>query len=203
MIHDLELEARLPRAYADLARYPGPAVLREGLALYGVHEYPGGADNPEILRWRDALRDEQRGLEWLDTVFTGDHVPWCGLYMAICALRAGHRPVHPDFLAARSWVRFGAPRAVNEAGVGDVLVFWRGDPGGRSGHVGFYVGEDRTHFHVLGGNQSDSVNIQRIPRTRLLSDGVRRPPLLDGRHPGWGWPVVRSPRMARVSTGES
>ena len=53
-------------------------------------------------------------------------------------------------------------------GLGDVLVFSRN--GG--GHVGFYVGEDTTHYHVLGGNQSDSVNIARIAKNRLF--GIRR-----------------------------
>jgi len=33
--------------------------------------------------------------------------------------------------------------------------------------VGFYVGEDATHLHVLGGNQGDAVSITRIPKDRL------------------------------------
>jgi len=36
------------------------------------------------------------------------------------------------------------------------------------GHVGFYAGEDERAYHVLGGNQSDSVSITRIPKDRLL-----------------------------------
>jgi hypothetical protein len=51
-----------------------------------------------------------------------------------------------------------------------VLVFARGN----AGHVGVYVGEDATAFHVIGGNQSDRVSIARKPRTRLL--GARRCP---------------------------
>jgi len=39
--------------------------------------------------------------------------------------------------------------------------------------VGFYAGEDASAFHVLGGNQSDSVSIARVARTRLL--GARWP----------------------------
>jgi hypothetical protein len=49
--------------------------------------------------------------------------------------------------------------------LGDVLVFVRN--GG--GHVGLYVGEDETAFHVLGGNQSDAVNIKRIAKRRLYA----------------------------------
>jgi hypothetical protein len=47
--------------------------------------------------------------------------------------------------------------------LGDVLTFKRN--GG--GHVGLYVGEDRTHYHVLGGNQNNQVNVMRIAKTRL------------------------------------
>jgi len=48
--------------------------------------------------------------------------------------------------------------------LGDVLTFKR-DGGG---HVGIYVGEDKTHYHVLGGNQSNMVNVVRIAKTRLF-----------------------------------
>lgn len=52
--------------------------------------------------------------------------------------------------------------------LGDILVFKR-DGGG---HVGFYVAEDKDYYHVLGGNQSDSVNITRIAKYRCV--GIRR-----------------------------
>jgi hypothetical protein len=47
--------------------------------------------------------------------------------------------------------------------LGDVLTFKR-DGGG---HVGIYVGEDRTHYHIIGGNQGNEVNIMRIAKARL------------------------------------
>jgi hypothetical protein len=47
--------------------------------------------------------------------------------------------------------------------LGDILTFKRN--GG--GHVGFYVGEDKTHYHVLGGNQSNQVNVMRLAKSRL------------------------------------
>ena len=51
---------------------------------------------------------------------------------------------------------------------GDILVFSRGN----GGHVGFYVGEDDTCYHVLGGNQSNMVNVTRILKSRCIS--IRR-----------------------------
>ena len=39
--------------------------------------------------------------------------------------------------------------------------------------MGFYIAEDATAYHVLGGNQSDRVCITRIKRDRCIA--VRRP----------------------------
>ena len=70
-------------------------------------------------------------------------------------------------LWALSWSAFGAKSPT--ASLGDVLVFVRN--GG--GHVGLYVGEDASAFHVLGGNQSDQVCITRVAKARLYA--ARRP----------------------------
>jgi hypothetical protein len=34
------------------------------------------------------------------------------------------------------------------------------------GHVGFYVGEDKDAYHILGGNQSDMVSVARVAKDR-------------------------------------
>jgi uncharacterized protein (TIGR02594 family) len=99
--------------------------------------------------------------------YNDDGIPWCGLFMAVVAKRAG-KPVLEGPLWARNWVAFG--NAADEAQLGDVLVFRR-DQG--SGHVGLYVGEDYGAYHVLGGNQSDGVTITRIARDRCIA--IRRP----------------------------
>jgi hypothetical protein len=67
---------------------------------------------------------------------------------------------------ARNWLHFGVS---TQPCMWCVMVFSR-DGGG---HVGFAVGEDATDYYVLGGNQSDSVNIVRISKSRLL--GCRWP----------------------------
>ena len=144
----------LPSAYARLASEPGPRMLTEALRLYGTVETPGAADNPIILAWAREV-----GLE---RVYTADATPWCGLFLAVIAARAGKRlPAKP--LWALSWARWGEDGGQPE--LGDVLVFIR--PGG--GHVGLYVGEDERAYHVLGGNQRDAVTIARIDKERLYA----------------------------------
>lgn len=143
----------LPKPYAWLATEPGPRLLTVALSLYGTAEKPGPGNNPSIIEWAKATG--------LYKVYKADSIAWCGLFMAYCALQAGWEPpLNP--LGARNWQAFGVKAETPM--LGDVLVFSR--KGG--GHVGIYVGEDDTAFHVLGGNQSDMVNIKRVAKNRFL-----------------------------------
>jgi len=175
------LEQKLPAPFRFLAREPAPRMLLEALKLYGVLETPGAADNPQILRWAGEVGGDG---SW----YNKDSIPWCGLFMAVVAKRAGKK-VPRQYLRARAWEKFGSRAATPK--LGDVLVFWRGSPNGASGHVGLYVGETAQFYYVLGGNQSDSVCITRLAKHRLLSahrqyflppDNVR--PILIGRDSG-------------------
>ena len=53
--------------------------------------------------------------------------------------------------------------------LGAVMVFWRKAPDSGLGHVGFYFAEDEASYHILGGNQSNMVNVARLRRDRLLT----------------------------------
>lgn len=148
----------LPREYAWLAQEPGPLLVKEMLKLYGTKEVPGSGDNPEILAWAREIG--------VGKVYVHDSIPWCGLVMGVAAKRAG-KPIPATPLWAKAWANFGVSTKV--AMLGDVLVFSR-DGGG---HVGVYVGQDNAAYHVLGGNQSDQVNITRIAKSRIFA--IRRP----------------------------
>lgn len=136
-----------------------PKMIQEGLKLYGTLETPGTKSTQSILDWAKECD--------LSSTYGSDEIPWCGLYAAVVAKRAGKKVVASP-LWARSWRNFGS--AAPQPSLGDILVFSR--PGG-GGHVGLYVAEDNACYHVLGGNQSDQVNITRILKTRLLE--ARRP----------------------------
>lgn len=74
-------------------------------------------------------------------------------------------------LMARSFLGWGT--RVKEPEVGDIVVFERGDEGWQ-GHVSFYVStsQDGKSYYVLGGNQSDMVNLEAYPVRKVLS--IRR-----------------------------
>lgn len=135
-----------------------PRMVEEALKLFGTLEVSGARDNPIIMGWA-----RETGLT---PIYTADAVPWCGLFAAVVAKRAGKAfPTSP--LWALSWAGFGVD--AGQPRLGDVLTFTR--KGG--GHVGLYVGEDATAYHVLGGNQGDKVCIARIEKARLYR--ARRP----------------------------
>lgn len=134
-----------------------PRMLAEALKLLDTRETPGPGNNPTIIAWAKEIGIER--------VYTADSIPWCGLFIALCAHRAG-KPLASSPLWALSWANWGT--AGGQPRLGDVLVFQR--EGG--GHVGLYIGEDSTFYHVLGGNQSDKVCFTRIAKSRLYA--VRR-----------------------------
>lgn len=121
-------------------------------------EVPGTKNSPIILAWAKELG--------LQNTYSADSIPWCGLFVAYVVKKAGKEPVH-DPLWARNWANWGV--ASTTPSLGDILVFVR-DGGG---HVGFYIAEDDTAYHVLGGNQSDKVCFTRIAKNRCIA--VRSP----------------------------
>lgn len=151
----------LSQQYQWLLKENGPKMLQEALKLYGIKEVVGPIHNAAIISWAKELSIEK--------IYTNDELAWCGLAMAICAKRAGKDiPMKSwDILRALQWERFGTN--VNIPMLGDILIFKRS--GG--GHVGMYVGEDTSAYHVLGGNQSNQFNIVRIGKDRLYK--ARRP----------------------------
>jgi uncharacterized protein (TIGR02594 family) len=130
----------------------------EASRLRGLREGPGGSDSPIIMSWAHALD--------VDATYTGDDIAWCGLFTGHCIASGLPDELLPArLLSARAWRAFGQSVMPQ---FGAVLVFWRGDPNGWQGHVGFCWAWDDTHFHVLGGNQGDSVSVTRIPKNRLI-----------------------------------
>lgn len=139
-----------------------PVWMREARRYMGLREIVGKGSNPTIMGWA------RRFGGWIASYYTDDDIPWCGLAVGHwIAVTLPKEPLPANPLGALQWKKFGV--ALSVPCLGAVLVFSRS--GG--GHVGFYVGEDATHFHVLGGNQSNSVSITRIAKSRLV--GIRWP----------------------------
>ncbi|WP_428429518.1 TIGR02594 family protein [Pararhizobium sp.] len=135
-----------------------PVWLREAKRLKGLMEIPGPKSNPVIMGWAKKLGG------WVAKFYTNDDIPWCGLFQAHlfgATLPSEILPSNP--LSALAWSKFGI--ALTTPSLGALMTFTR--PGG--GHVGEYLGEDATHFHIIGGNQANSVSITRVEKKRLVA----------------------------------
>ncbi len=134
----------------------------EAINLVGTKEMKGAGSSKTIINWAKACNID----------YDNDDIPWCGLFVSHCiAATLPDEPLPAGPLGARNWLKFG--ERLDKPVQGSILVFWRGKRDGPFGHVGFYQSEDGESYHVLGGNQSDSVNTCRIKRDRLL--GARWP----------------------------
>jgi uncharacterized protein (TIGR02594 family) len=120
----------------------------------GLKEVAGPKHNTKIQAWLAKL-----GAWWKD-----DETPWCGTFVAHC-LRENGLPVPQHWYRALAWKDYGSNLRPTHVCEGAILVFAR--EGG--GHVGFYVGEDRFYYRVLGGNQSNTVNVMRIAKNRCIA----------------------------------
>ena len=136
-------------------------LIMKALSQYGVKEIPGDINNQQILEYFKIS-----GHSW---VKDDDTYSWCAAFLNWVAITCGYEST--STLLARDWLKVG--KSTTEPKVGDVVVLWRISKDSLYGHVGFYIGESTDGYvYVLGGNQSNMVNISLYPKYRVL--GYRR-----------------------------
>jgi uncharacterized protein (TIGR02594 family) len=143
-----------------------PRWLKIARTQIGVRETVGPKHSAIIIGWLRKLKS------WIKD----DETPWCGTFVAAVMQEAG-LPYPKLYMRAKEWATYGSNLRSTHIAPGAILVFNR--EGG--GHVGFYVGEDATAYRVLGGNQSNAVNVTRILKNRCIA--IRWPkgePVLGG-----------------------
>ena len=100
-----------------------------------------------------------------------DETAWCAAFVGAMLKRAGIKGTGK--LIARSYLDWGPPVDRKNALPGDVVIFKRGNSSWQ-GHVAFFVKDRGALIDVLGGNQSNAVNVKGYQAAALL--GIRRPP---------------------------
>lgn len=145
-----------PSIHAEMASGEGPAwyAIATREMETGIDEITGAdRHNPRIVEYHQTTT-----LHSMD-----DETPWCSSFVNWCMMKAGQK--RTKSAAARSWLKWGKPLEAPQLGC--VVVFSR-PPKPTSGHVAFFAKKDRDRILVLGGNQSNQVNISSYPAAKLL-----------------------------------
>lgn len=140
------------RGFVDRASYPWVEEFRK---VFGLHE----------------IRDNEALKAWLisDGKTLGDPkmLPWCGDAMATAIRKSLPDEKFVGVLAenpywALNWAAFGD---AIEPCFGAIGVFKRAE----GGHVGVLVSQSKDTYHVLGGNQGDSVSLTSVPKSSFVT----------------------------------
>ena len=130
-------------------------------AEVGTVEWAKG-DNPKVVAY---FKDSG------NPGVTNDETAWCAAFVGAMLRRAGVKST--GALNARSYLDWGTPVDRKNAQPGDVVIFKRGNSSWQ-GHVAFFVKDRGALIDVLGGNQSNAVNVKGYQAAALLD--IRRPP---------------------------
>jgi uncharacterized protein (TIGR02594 family) len=127
----------------------------------GVKEAAGAANNPRVVEYHKfSTKANKQG--W------GDSAPWCSSFVCFIVENFGAIESTNNGLA-RSWEKWVEGKKIDlmKGLPGDIVVFWRTSLASGYGHVGFFLKETKDYVWVLGGNQSDEVNITRYSKERV------------------------------------
>lgn len=144
---------------------PHVAIARKYI---GTKETKGVRHNPVILGLTAKAFAAHGKKSWIHD----DETPWCGSFLGGVFAEAGlGKKIPKEFYRAKEWESAGTK--LERPAYGCVVTFTR-DGGG---HVGIVVGKTSNGMlKVLGGNQSDGVNIadfnpSRVTAFRWISSG--------------------------------
>lgn len=140
----------VPMAAASTSLPPWMAEMHRKMGLHEVR------DNSALADW---MRSFGRYLG------NPKDLPWCGDAVESCIAKTLPRetlPSNPFF--AQAWKGFGVD--VGGPIVGSIgVIRWNAS----SGHVGFVAGIDGNRVNLLGGNQSNAINISSFPRAKFIA----------------------------------
>jgi hypothetical protein len=129
-----------------------------------AEQYQGLDERHDAKQLRQLFGDQ------LDMDINPRRTAWCAAFANAVLVKAGYD--YSGSLESASFVRYGKP--VKEPARGDIVVLH----GGRRSptHVGFLVGTARVNgqlfYTVLGGNQSNRVQISYFPASKVIA--IRR-----------------------------
>ncbi len=161
----MPLDDRLKKLFSDSlsdtlgesVRIEIPEYVARAMHDVGVAEIPGPNHDPRIIQMHSYT-----GLRAKD-----DETAWCAA--AMCAWLEESGIKSPRSARALSFMDWGYKSG--KPSIGCILLMERRNEKGLviGHHVCFYVGETKTHYWGLGGNQRDRVGYNEFPKDILIA----------------------------------
>ena len=99
----------------------------------------------------------------------GSYTAWCAVFVGATLKRSGNKYIKSAM--ARAYESYGIEVAWDDVQAGDIVVMFRNKITSGSGHVGFATGKKTaTTIDILGGNQSDNLNVKTFNRGSRSGD---------------------------------
>jgi uncharacterized protein (TIGR02594 family) len=173
---------------------PKPSICGEGQFVnpYDLASSYLGGDTWKELHKQGGTNPMIKGL-WDEIGYNGsgfaDSTAWCAVLVGAILKRANC--TYKKTASSQAYSGHGLSVAnLDDARIGDIIVFYRKGTSSGLGHVGFYAGtHTSTHVSVLGGNQGDDLNVRSFKR----ADSVK----------GWGITAIRRPVSCSDGTTEA
>jgi uncharacterized protein (TIGR02594 family) len=125
-------------------------------AEIGQKEISGSENNSRILEYHSSTSGKA----------TSETVHWCSAFVNWVMTKSGYTGTNNA--VATSWAKWG--KKISQPAYGSIAVIdWDGPGPGWKGHVGFVVGKKGSSILLLGGNQSDAVNISSFSTNRVIA----------------------------------
>lgn len=129
-------------------------ILEIALGEYGTQEIVGAKHNQRVLEYF-----AKTGNSWVHD----DETAWCAAFVGFCLETGGIASTKK--LNARSYLTWSQPTLTPK--LGDIVVFQR-DNSPVLGHVAFVIKISGDSIYVLGGNQANAVNIEKMSLKDVL-----------------------------------
>jgi len=143
----------------------GPAWMNVAKKEQGTHEVRGRSANPRILAYHATTDLHSRS----------DEIAWCSSFINWCLKQCGIKGTNSaGAISWKNWgsassPRYGAIAVINNPAMARSSLTATGN------HCGFLVEETKTHYVLLGGNQSNSVKVSRFPKAKWRLLALRWP----------------------------
>lgn len=133
-----------------------PMEIGEQMLNMGAKAWQETGKNPNIKQLWDEIGYDGNKF--------ADQTAWCAVFVSAVLKRSGNKYLKTASSQAYNSYGKEVPH-ISQAKVGDLVIFYRKGNGSGYGHVGIYAGKfTETHIAVLGGNQSDNLNIRYFKR---------------------------------------